>query len=123
MSRGIEATLQDKLVAFLKKNDIQYYKTMGGSYWLPYFKNGTRDFMCVKSQKGWPDIIVFFDKRLLLIELKKDDGRLRPEQTERFTKLKDCGYEVLILRPKHWENCKSKGKLSLKKLLEEMERF
>lgn len=123
MSRGIEAKLQDKLVVFLKKNNVQYYKSFGGNYWLPIYKNGKRDFMCIKSPSGWPDIFVFFDKRMFFIELKTDVSKLNEEQVKRFTVLKEKGYEIFILRPRHWEKCKEKNKINFKKLLEEMERF
>lgn len=124
MSRGIEAKLQDKFINFLKRNNILYVKTSGGMSWLP---DGKGNFFPIRHKEGFADVFIFtnlnYVPNTIFIEIKTDDGKLRDTQIEKFEKLTDLGFECLILRPRHWENCKAKGKINLKNLLEEMERF
>ena len=55
------------------------------------------------SPEGWPDLGLCRPPRLLLIELKTERGRLRPEQREWLAALAQCpGIEVALWRPSDW---------------------
>lgn len=131
MPRGIEAKLQDKFIALLKKENILHIKTTGGLSYLPASKvertqNGlyTGEFRPIKSKEGFADVIVFYDNETLFIEIKNDTGKLRPSQTENFLKLIKTGHKCYILRPKHWELIKKlKYKISFSKLLVIMDQW
>lgn len=128
--RKEEAKLQDKFIALLKKENILYYKTSGGMSYLPDGKGGFRPII---HKKGFSDIIVFtglpmigydcLEQKTYFIELKTDTGQLRDSQKEKFQKLTILGFDCYILRPKHWEKAKLKGKLSFNNLLNEMEKY
>lgn len=91
------------------------------------------DYMQVIHKKGFSDIIVFtglpmigydcLEQKTYFIELKTDTGQLRDSQKEKFQKLTILGFDCYILRPKHWEKAKLKGKLSFNNLLNEMEKY
>lgn len=119
----IVINLRKKITEYFKKSGIHYYKTVGDIYWLPYHEDNTKKFRCVQSPKGWPSLFVFFDRRIILIDTKKDEAPIKPKQLYRFTKLKESGYQIYILRPKHLEVIRSRGKFCMKYLLEAMERF
>lgn len=55
-----------------------------------------------KTQAGWPDLVLLRPPRLLYRELKRDDGRLRPEQHIILAALQDCGQDARVWRPSMW---------------------
>ena len=130
MARKIEAKLQDKFINLLKRDEILHIKTIGGMTWLP---KGNGEFIPIRQKEGFADVIVFYqhwkfgqgycNPWTIFIELKTDTGNLRDSQIEKFNQLKKLGFDCFILRPKHWEQAKLKGKLSFENLLEEMERY
>lgn len=130
--RKDEAKLQDKFIALLKKENILYYKTSGG---LSYLPDGKGSFRPIINKKGFSDIIVFTEREVgcgcysywlsqtYFIEVKTDTSKLRDSQKEKFKELDELGFDCYILRPKHWEQAKLKGKLSFSNLLNEMEKY
>lgn len=136
MPRGIEAKLQDKFIALLKKENILHIKTNGGLSYLPAGQitksskyTYTGEFLPKKQKEGFADVIVFWYNpdmgrpETLFIEIKTDTGKLRTSQIEKFKELKNLNYYCYILRPKHWEAAKAKGKLTFEGLLNEMEKW
>lgn len=56
-----------------------------------------------RSTPGYPDLTLCKPPRLLLMELKTERGRVRPEQREWLAALAQCpGAEVALLRPHDW---------------------
>lgn len=54
-----------------------------------------------RNQPGLPDLIVV-GKRVLWLELKKQAGRIRPEQEMWLSRLTRAGAEARIIRPADW---------------------
>jgi hypothetical protein len=87
----------DMSEAALQRMVIDLAKYSGYMYW-----------HCVdprKSQRGFPDLVLchVHTGRLLLIELKTDVGKVRPEQA---VWLKHLGirHEAYVLRPADWHS-------------------
>lgn len=101
-----EQNLQTKLLNWLNKRDLYYpYKTTAG-----VFKTMWGGIVRLKA--GMPDMMVFIDGgKTIFIELKTDVGTFRDEQKEVFPELMKRGFQVFIMRPKHWENFKTEYKL------------
>lgn len=57
-----------------------------------------------RSSPGFPDLVLVRPPRLLLVELKTDQGRLRPEQAAWLDVLAGCedAPEVHLWRPSSW---------------------
>lgn len=54
-----------------------------------------------RNEPGWPDLLLVRDDTLIVAELKKDDGKLEPEQTawlERFKAVRRI--MVVVWRPR-----------------------
>lgn len=148
MSRKIEAKLQDKFLKLLTSSGVSKLKTTGGKYYNvrgPVKSLGKGLFSGIfglyKSEKGYSDIIVF-DQDIpvedcescwnhykgqipatYFIEVKTDIGKLEKTQIDKFEELSAMGFGCYILRPKHWEKAKAKGKLSFGSVFVEMERY
>lgn len=54
--------------------------------------------------KGFPDLTLARDPRLIFVELKGERGRLAPEQKEWLNLLALCGAEVYVWKPKDYEH-------------------
>lgn len=52
---------------------------------------------------GFPDLVLCRPPRLIMAELKREGGRLRPEQVDWLDALEDCGVEVMVVRPSELE--------------------
>lgn len=59
-------------------------------------------FVGDSAAKGFPDIVAIRGSRLLIVELKSEKGRLRPEQPEWLDAFSAIGAEVFLWRPSHW---------------------
>jgi hypothetical protein len=57
----------------------------------------------VINPAGWPDLICFRDGKTLLMELKRENGRLGPKQIEMIETLEHCGCVVRVFRPNQWD--------------------
>lgn len=56
-----------------------------------------------RSTAGYPDLTLLKGSRLIFAELKTDVGRLRPEQVEWLSRLRQVpGIEVHVWRPQDW---------------------
>lgn len=51
--------------------------------------------------KGWPDLMLVRD-RLVVIEVKGDGDRLRPEQEQWLIAFRLAGVEAHVITPTHW---------------------
>jgi len=51
------------------------------------------------TDPGFPDLVLCRPPRLLFVELKRDDGRLRAGQVDWLDALEDCGVETMVVRP------------------------
>lgn len=56
-----------------------------------------------RSVAGWPDLVLVRPPELLIVELKTDHGRVRPNQQEWLDALAACGVEVDVWRPRDFE--------------------
>lgn len=56
-----------------------------------------------RSPAGFPDIIATKGRVLLAIELKRQSGKVSPEQYEWLEALKATGARACVLRPSHWD--------------------
>lgn len=57
----------------------------------------------VINPAGWPDLMCFRDGKMLLMELKRENGRLGPRQEEMIETLNHCGQVVHVFRPSDWD--------------------
>lgn len=64
-------------------------------------------FLSKWSERGWPDITLLRDRRLILAELKSEKGKLSVHQARWLWALRKVpGIEVYIWRPRHIEKIK-----------------
>jgi hypothetical protein len=56
--------------------------------------------------EGFPDLILVRerDRRLVLVELKSDTGRLTPAQVRVHACLRAAGVTVVVWRPRDWDD-------------------
>lgn len=74
---------------------IQLAKLAG---WMTYHTHDSR-----RSAAGFPDVVMVRPPVVLVVELKSDSGRLRPEQEVWLEVLKSCpGVEARLWRPDDW---------------------
>lgn len=65
--------------------------------WLVYHTRDSRG-----SQRGYPDLTMCRPPRLVIAELKKESGRMKPEQKVWRAVLEACqGFEYYLWRPRH----------------------
>lgn len=55
-----------------------------------------------RSEPGMPDLTIVGDNGFLMRELKREDGRLRPEQVEWLDKLTAANVDAAVWRPSDW---------------------
>lgn len=51
---------------------------------------------------GWPDVVLWRPPEIIVVELKAQGGRVRPEQSVVLDELRACGLEVHVWRPSDW---------------------
>jgi hypothetical protein len=56
------------------------------------------------SHKGFPDLVLCKPPRLIFIELKSENGRVKDEQLTWGMRLSDCPVEYYLWRPADWDN-------------------
>lgn len=61
-----------------------------------------------RSNPGWPDLALWRPDQFILVELKTDTGRLRPEQALVIDDLREAGVEVHVWRPADWDTVKTR---------------
>lgn len=56
-----------------------------------------------KHAKGFFDTVLVRPPRVVFLELKREDGKMSPEQVEWLAALRQCGgVEVAVVRPSGW---------------------
>ena len=92
-----EQELEDAIVDLLDVYKYWYHHD------LPAYDKGQteRPYVHVRGQNGFPDWLAV-GSRVLLFELKKERGKLRPEQREWIGRLRQAGAEVYVWRPTDW---------------------
>lgn len=68
--------------------------------WLCYHTYDSR-----RSTGGWPDLVLVHakHKRALFVEVKTEDGKVRPEQSAWIAALCAAGLEACVVRPVDWD--------------------
>ena len=56
-----------------------------------------------RSQAGFPDLVLIRRPTIIFAELKRQNGRLRPEQTAWIDELRACGMRVFVWRPSDFD--------------------
>ena len=75
-----------------------------GAVWTTVFNEGKRGWKTQAKMKshgvlaGWPDIQVFYDQRVVFIELKAPKGVVSKNQKSAHKMLEDAGFPVYICR-------------------------
>lgn len=65
--------------------------------WVWYFTHDSR-----RSPGGFPDLVLVRE-RIVFVELKRQDGRARPNQRAWLERLRAAGAEAYLWRPEHWD--------------------
>ena len=74
-------------------------------------KSGNKTFLVGDPEaKGWPDLVLIRAPELLIIEVKKELGKVTPEQEHWLGLLDACGVETMVARPSTFEQVR--GRLS-----------
>ena len=85
-----ESAFQSKVIKYLERMGGYVINTHGGT----------------QTKVGTPDLIVCWRGVFLAIELKTDEGRIRPKQKEELRKISEAGGIAMSLRPSQWESFK-----------------
>lgn len=56
-----------------------------------------------KSKRGWPDLVIAGDNGVIFTELKRENGKVSPEQQEWIDQLRVAGATVYVWRPSDWD--------------------
>jgi hypothetical protein len=56
-----------------------------------------------RSDSGWPDLVLVRPPELIVVELKTNVGKLRPNQIEWLEWLAACGIETHVWRPRDFD--------------------
>lgn len=94
----VEKKFESSIIATLNRKGILNKKNLGGNMQMNGFT--------ISQQKGWPDLMIFYNENTIFIEFKTDTGALEVSQQELFPKLLESGFEVYIARPSHYEKYK-----------------
>ncbi len=57
----------------------------------------------LRSEKGWPDLVLCKPPRILFVELKRERGKATPMQDKWLKLLRECGLIAEIWRPSDWD--------------------
>lgn len=70
---------------------------------------GGKSFMIGdKDAKGFPDLLLLRPPSILVIEVKRELGKVEPEQEAWLQAWRDCGVDVIVARPSNWEEVQRK---------------
>lgn len=100
-----EAELQKAVIDLLRTLGflVAHFKPlqMNGKWWTPVQADG----------KGFPDIVGVKGRRLLFVELKSEEGWVKPDQRRWIDALSALTYselgdavEVYVWKPRHWHD-------------------
>lgn len=56
-----------------------------------------------RSTPGWPDLVLIRAGQIIFAELKREDGKVTPEQAHVLELLEACGETVYVWRPSQLE--------------------
>jgi hypothetical protein len=60
-------------------------------------------WLSVRSTPGWPDVSLVRPPRFVVVELKRETGKVTPSQEHWLGLLRQCpGVEVFVWRPSDW---------------------
>lgn len=62
------------------------------------------DYDARRNRAGFPDIVLAKPPRLLVLECKRQDGRVTPEQQRWIDALTACGVDARIVRPVDYDD-------------------
>lgn len=85
-----DETPDQGLESKLQANCMKYCRDHG----FPVFHDRSKK----KNQPGWPDLFVFAENRVVMVELKAADGKLRKEQKHLRQVLSWLGHPVHVCR-------------------------
>ena len=88
-----ESVFQNKVIQFLKDNDVWYVKYWAGSKF---------------TKEGIPDILACIDGTFHGIELKNETGTPSKLQLYNIRKIQESGGEAYVLRPQNYEDWKER---------------
>ena len=94
--RALDAAVTEKQ---FQATVIEYAERLG---YLVYHTYDSR-----RSQRGFPDLVMVKEGRLVMAELKRETGRTKPEQAEWLRLLRSAGVEAYIWRPSTWPEIES----------------
>jgi hypothetical protein len=84
---------------------IQLATSMGWKHYHPP-DNKPINGRIQKIVAGFPDLVLVKDGRLIFAELKRETGRLSPEQIEWLRELEACGTEAYVWKPSQLQEVK-----------------
>lgn len=64
------------------------------------------DYDSRRNESGFPDLVIV-GKRVLFVELKKEDGRVKPKQQVWLNRLEAAGAHAQVWRPSDWDTVKA----------------
>lgn len=68
-------------------------------------KRGDKTFLVGDDDaKGWPDLVIVRPPELLIVEVKKELGKVTPEQEVWLGLLDACGVETMVARPSNFDD-------------------
>ena len=56
-----------------------------------------------RSNPGFPDLVMMRPPEIIVLEVKREKGRLTAEQGEWIDGFRACGIEAHVVRPSEWE--------------------
>lgn len=59
------------------------------------------------SCAGFPDLVICGPGGVVFLELKRESGRVKPEQQAWLDALRNAGQDALVVRPSHWEDVRA----------------
>lgn len=91
-----EATLQDRVVDRAKRRG---WKVAHAGRGIAAFDAQGNPVFVTPMAKGWPDLVLLRPPRILVIELKREDNDVTPEQLEWLQLFNGCNIPAIIVKP------------------------
>lgn len=61
-----------------------------------------------RNKAGFPDLVIAGTRGVIFAELKKETGKLRPEQRSWLMKLSESGAQAYVWRPSMWDRVRAR---------------
>lgn len=96
--RMSEKTLQSRVVGRARTRG---WKVAHAGRGIAAYDKGGNPIFVTPMAKGWPDLFLlnWKQRRALVIELKREEGELEPEQLEWLQWFNQCGVDAVVIRP------------------------